>query len=266
MNRIDQCFSTLAEQGKKAVIPYVTAGFPEQAATVDVMHAMVAAGAHIIELGVPFSDPMADGPVIQKACEVSLERGMTLQHVLEMVQHFRETDQKTPVVLMGYLNPFEAYGYERFAQAAAQVGIDGILAVDLPPEDSQIFQPYLEAAGIHSIYLLAPTSSDSRIQEVAKKGAGYVYYVSLKGVTGSAALDAQDVKQHVDHLKAYIKTPICVGFGISDGASAKAIVQHADGVIVGSAYIKALSQAESGQWSTAVGGLTEDLVTGVEAL
>lgn len=267
MNRIDQCFKALAEQSKKAVIPYVTAGYPTMDSTVDVLHAMVEAGADIIELGIPFSDPMADGPVIQKACEVSLENGVTLRKVLEMIETFRSKDSKTPIVLMGYLNPFEAFGYQDFAEAAAKAGVDGVLAVDLPPEASDILQPALEKQDLKCIYLLAPTSTEARVKEVAKSGSGYVYYVSLKGVTGSATLDTEDVKQQIERLKAHITIPICVGFGISDGASAKAVGQFAEGVIVGSAYIKTLAKAKDKSEILAnTQSLTAELVSGVASI
>lgn len=242
MNRIAACFKRLAEQGRQALIPYVTAGDPAPAVTVPLMHAMVEAGADIIELGVPFSDPMADGPVIQLACERALTHNTRLLDVLDMVAQFRQTDQETPVVLMGYLNPVEVLGYAAFAEKSAAAGVDGVLIVDLPPEEAEgEFDDAMKANGIDTIYLLAPTTEESRIESVCKAGSGYLYYVSVKGVTGSASLDVQEVSDKLDIIKKYTSLPLGVGFGIKDAESAKAVAQVADGVIVGSVLVNKIA-------------------------
>jgi tryptophan synthase alpha chain len=202
------------------------------------MHALVEAGADIIELGVPFSDPMADGPVVQRACERALARGVNLRQVLDMVREFRQHDVATPVVLMGYLNPIEAMGYGDFARAAAEAGVDGVLVVDLPPEESHELAPLLKAADMDLIFLLAPTSSTERIERVAALASGYVYYVSLKGVTGSAALDVSAVQRKLATIREYVSIPVGVGFGIKDPASAAAVSRVADAVVVGSAIVE----------------------------
>jgi len=237
MSQITSCLQALHREGRKALIPYITAGDPRPDATLPLLHALVAAGADVIELGVPFSDPMADGPVIQKACERALAQGVSLHQVLEMVAQFRQDNQDTPVVLMGYLNPTEAMGYETFAKTASDVGVDGLLTVDLPPEEAQDLSRTLTTAGIDPIFLLAPTSSPERIKRVVALARGYVYYVSLKGVTGSATLDVAAVQQKVDVIRAYTDLPIGVGFGIKDAASAAAVSRVADAVVVGSALV-----------------------------
>ncbi|QJQ94036.1 MULTISPECIES: tryptophan synthase subunit alpha [Halomonadaceae] len=242
MNRIDQRFAILKEQGRKALIPFITAGDPAPGYTVGFMHALVEAGADIIELGVPFSDPMADGPVIQKACERALKHGTRLTHLFEMVREFRESDRDTPVVLMGYLNPIERLGYERFAAQAAEVGIDGVLTVDMPPEETDEFGPVLKAKGIASIFLVAPTTSEQRAATICEHGEGYLYYVSLKGVTGAATLDVDAVDRQLAPLRRMTDLPLCVGFGIRDGASAAAVAKVADGVIVGSALVSRIAE------------------------
>nr|WP_163503616.1 tryptophan synthase subunit alpha [Halomonas socia] len=243
MNRIDQRFAELKAQGRKALIPYITAGDPGPEHTVGFMHALVEAGADIIELGVPFSDPMADGPVIQKACERALSKGTRLVDLLDMVREFRRTDTTTPVVLMGYLNPIERIGYERFADVASDVGVDGVLTVDMPPEEAEEFGPVLKARGLASIFLVAPTTSNARAATICAHGEGYLYYVSLKGVTGSASLNAEDVASHLAPLREMTELPLCVGFGIRDGASAAAVAQVADGVIVGSALVNRIADS-----------------------
>lgn len=245
MNRIDACFAQLNKAGKKALIPYITTGDPSLSVSLELMHKLVESGADIIELGVPFSDPMADGPVIQRACERALENNVSILDVIALVKTFRETNTATPIVLMGYLNPIERIGYDTFADACADAQVDGVLAVDMPPEESNVLLPLLNKHNISSIFLLAPTSTDKRIEHVSQIGSGYVYYVSLKGVTGSASLDVADVEANIARLTKHIKTPICVGFGISDGESAKNIGQYADGVIVGSVFIKALEAGAS---------------------
>lgn len=246
MNRIEACFTSLKSQNRKALIPYVTAGDPQPGVTVGLMHAMVEAGADIIELGVPFSDPMADGPVIQLACERALAHNTRLVDVLAMVAQFRETNSETPVVLMGYLNPVEMMGYDAFAEQAARAGVDGVLTVDLPPEESEAFVAAMKANAIDVIYLLAPTTEESRIEAVCRYGSGYVYYVSVKGVTGSAALDVDEVSRKLEVVRRHTDMPVGVGFGIRDGASAAAVGEVADGVIVGSVLVNQIAEhAES---------------------
>jgi tryptophan synthase alpha chain len=247
MSRITRCFHALQQQGRKALIPYITAGDPQPKITAPMMHALVTAGADIIELGVPFSDPMADGPVIQRACERALAQGVTLRQVLEMVRGFRHQDTHTPVVLMGYLNPIEAMGYEAFTQAAAAAGVDGVLIVDLPPEEAHELTALLNTAGIDPIFLLAPTSSTERIRRVAALGRGYLYYVSLKGVTGSSALNVAEVGQKIATIRDLVDIPIGVGFGIKDAAAAAAISQVADAVVVGSAIVSRMAERAADQ-------------------
>ncbi|MBN3561372.1 tryptophan synthase subunit alpha [Aliamphritea spongicola] len=242
MSRISSCFDKLQAEGRKALIPYVTAGDPAPGVTLPLMHAMVESGADIIELGVPFSDPMADGPVIQLACERALSHNTSLQDVLAVVAEFRKTDQTTPVVLMGYLNPIEVMGYEVFAQAASDAGVDGVLTVDLPPEEAVEFGPLMKAKEIDVIYLLAPTTVESRIEKICAAGSGYVYYVSVKGVTGSASLDVGEVADRLDVIRKHTDMPVGVGFGIRDDASARAISEVADGVIVGSVLVNKIAE------------------------
>lgn len=241
MNRIDQRFAELKSQGRRALIPYITAGDPSPEHTVGFMHALVEAGADVIELGVPFSDPMADGPVIQKACERALKHGVRLSHLFEMVREFRQTDTTTPVVLMGYLNPMERIGLAAFAEQAAAAGVDGVLAVDMPPEEAEELGPLLKSHGLASIFLVAPTTSEERAATICAHGEGYLYYVSLKGVTGSAILNAADVAEHLAPLRRMTELPLCVGFGIRDGASAAEVGKVADGVIVGSALVSRIA-------------------------
>ena len=242
MSRIAERFALLGEQNRKALIPYITAGDPQPEATVPMMHALVEAGADIIELGIPFSDPMADGPVIQKAYERAIAQGMNLHRVLHIVSEFRQQDRTTPVVLMGYLNPVEIMGYEVFANAAAEAGVDGALIVDLPPEEGDELLGALTAAGIDPIFLLAPTSTPRRIGALAEKARGYVYYVSLKGVTGSAALDVDDVERKLTMIREQISLPVGVGFGIKDAETAAAIGKVADAVVVGSALVSKMAE------------------------
>ncbi|MBA3981627.1 MAG: tryptophan synthase subunit alpha [Alcanivorax sp.] len=241
MSRIAGCFAALAAQGRKALIPYVTAGDPSASVTVPLMHAMVEAGSDIIELGMPFSDPMADGPVIQLACERSLAAGTTLLGVLDMVRQFRQDNDTTPVVLMGYLNPVEAMGYEVFAERAAAAGVDGVLLVDLPPEEAGELAPLFDRHGLDRVFLLAPTTTEARMKTIAEAGTGYLYYVSLKGVTGSASLNAEEVAAKVETIRKHAKLPIGVGFGIKDAASAQAVSRVADGVVVGSALVQRIA-------------------------
>ncbi len=242
MSRIEERLAALREAGRKALIPYITAGDPNPGATVDLMHTLVAGGADIIELGVPFSDPMADGPVIQLACERALAHNVSLHDVLGMVARFRETDTATPVVLMGYLNPVEAMGYEAFADAARDAGVDGVLTVDLPPEEAEDFVPLLKARNMDAIFLLAPTTTDDRIRNIAEHSSGYIYYVSLKGVTGSATLDRDEVARKVAHIHELTALPVAVGFGIRDAESAAGVGRVSDGVIVGSVLVDTIAR------------------------
>jgi tryptophan synthase alpha chain len=247
MSRIAATFERLRQQGRKALIPYVTAGFPYPGVTPELMHGMVAAGANVIELGVPFSDPTADGPVIQQAGDRALALGINLERVLDMVRAFRQKDGSTPVVLMGYANPIERYDQRHggpdsaFVRDAAKAGVDGVLVVDYPPEECERFAAQLKAAGLDMIFLLAPTSSDQRIAQVARIASGYVYYVSLKGVTGSGALDVGAVQAMLPRIRAHVKIPVGVGFGIRDAATARAISQSADAVVIGSRLIQAIA-------------------------
>lgn len=243
MSRIAEKFAALKAAGRKALIPYVTAGDPTPQVTVPLMHDMVSAGADIIELGVPFSDPMADGPVIQRASERALAHHVSLRDVIAMVKRFRETDKDTPVILMGYLNPIEVMGYAAFAQAAAEAGVDGVLTVDLPPEEgadgaTQAFRDN----GLDQIFLLAPTTTDARMQTICSTATGFVYYVSLKGVTGAATLDTDAVAGKISQIRKHTTMPVGVGFGINNAATAKAIAVCADAVVVGSALVR---QAEA---------------------
>ncbi len=237
MSRIAAKFESLRAQGRKALIPYVTAGDPKPGITVSIMHAMVEAGADIIELGVPFSDPMADGPVIQRASERALVHHTSLRDVMAMVREFRTDNQGTPVVLMGYLNPIEVMGYEIFAAAAEEAGVDAALTVDIPPEEAGELLSALEKHGLNAIFLVAPTSIESRIETICKVASGFVYYVSLKGVTGASNLDLDAVKQKLDEIRKATDLPIGVGFGIKDAATAAAVSQVADAVVVGSALV-----------------------------
>lgn len=241
-NRIDRRFAALKAQGRTALIPYITAGDPAPAHTVGFMHACVEAGADVLELGVPFSDPMADGPVIQKACERALVHGTRLRHVLEMVAEFRQRDSETPVVLMGYLNPIERMGYDVFTREAQASGVDGVLVVDMPPEEAGDNAALFASHGLQSIFLLAPTTSEARAREICRHGEGYLYYVSLKGVTGAATLDADAVGEQLGKLRRVTELPLCVGFGIRDGETAAAIGRVADGVIVGSALVGRIAE------------------------
>jgi tryptophan synthase alpha chain len=242
--RIDSTFAKLRGQGRTAVIPYIACGDPFADATVDIMLGLAAGGADVIELGVPFSDPMADGPVIQKASERALARGIGTPQVLEAVRGFRARDPHTPVVLMGYANPVEAYdlahGAGAFVRACAAAGVDGVLVVDYPPEESADFSAALKAAGLSPIFLLAPTSTEARMKQVGEVAAGYVYYVSLKGVTGAGHLDTDAVARAVPRIRQHVKVPVGVGFGIRDAASAKAVAQVSDAVVIGSALIQCL--------------------------
>jgi tryptophan synthase alpha chain len=238
MSRIQARFEALARERRKALIPYIIAGDPHPSLTVPLMRALVEAGADILELGVPFSDPMADGPVIQRAGERALKHGVGLSDVLSYVNLFRKGDAATPVVLMGYANPIEAMGTQRFIAAANEAGVDGVIVVDYPPEECAEFAAAAKRAGIDPIFLLAPTSTDKRIQEVARIGSGYLYYVSLRGVTGAGHLDLADVAARIPKIRAATRLPIGVGFGIRDADSARRVAETADAVVIGSRIIQ----------------------------
>ena len=245
MSRIQTVFEDLARKRRKALIPYITAGDPHPDHTVGLMHALVEAGADILELGVPFSDPMADGPVIQLACERALVHHTSLRGVIGTVAEFRKKDPRTPVVLMGYLNPIEAMGLAHFAKTASAAGVDGVLVVDLAVEEAPEFAPTLRAAGLDCIFLLAPTSPAARIRAAAELASGYLYYVSLKGVTGAATLDVASVSAKCAEIRGITQLPLAVGFGIRDAASAAAVAAVADGVIVGSALVSEIERNQN---------------------
>ena len=243
MNRIDRRFADLRAAGRKGLVPFVTAGDPHPDWTVPVLHALVAAGADLIELGVPFSDPMADGPVIQRASERAIARGVGLRKVLALVRGFRERDAATPVVLMGYLNPVEMYGYPRFLADAQAAGVDGVLLVDAPPEESDALAPGLAAHGIAQIVLVAPTTADERLLRSAKAARGFLYYVSFAGITGADRLALDGVRERVERLRAAASVPVAVGFGVKEPEQAAAIARFADAVVVGSALVERLAGA-----------------------
>lgn len=243
MSRIQTQFEQLKQQQRRALIPFLTAGDPNPTLTVPLMHRLVQSGADIIELGVPFSDPMADGPTIQRASERALKYKVSLHHVLDMVAEFRKQDDKTPVVLMGYGNPVERMGWGIFAKRCAEVGVDGVLTVDFPPEEGSKEFALLIEHNIDPIFLLAPTSSEERIEKVAQMAKGYVYYVSLKGVTGAGNLDSSAVEARIPELKKHIQVPIGVGFGIRDAQTAQAIGRLCDGVVVGSRIVQEIEQS-----------------------
>ncbi len=247
MSRIPATFERLAGKRRKALIPFITAGDPSLAQTVPLMHALVESGADIIELGVPFSDPMADGPAIQRASERALKQHTNLKGVLAAVKEFRSRDPQTPVVLMGYANPIEAMGAAKFAESAAAAGVDGVLVVDYPPEEGSELLEQLKQRGIDSIYLLSPTSEDERIREVGRVASGYIYYVSLKGVTGASHLDLQEVGRKIPHIRSFIRLPVGVGFGIRDGETARAVASVSDAVVIGSRLVQEIETSEPQQ-------------------
>ena len=266
MSRISQRFADLKSQGKTALIPYITAGDPRPNATVALMHKLVEKGADMIELGVPFSDPMADGPVIQKAVERALAHNVSLDDVLEMVRVFREKDANTPVILMGYLNPVEREGYEAFANAANSVGVDGVLTVDMPPEESMGYNEALEAQGLDRVFLVSPTTPDSRLNAVNEKGSGFVYYVSLKGVTGSKELDADDVSKQVARIGEKLQQPIGIGFGIRNGEAAYKMAKLGDAVIVGSSLVSIIEATQSADLFEIENALSDKMMEFREAI
>ena len=259
MNRIAQTFATLKASNKKALIPFITAGDPNPSLTVNLMHRLVESGSDIVELGVPFSDPMADGPTIQRSSERALKHKVSLIDVLTMVSAFRETNTHTPVVLMGYANPIEAMGYQKFANKAKECGVDGVLTVDYPPEECEEWVKCLDQQGIDTIFLLSPTTLQQRVKQVAKLARGYIYYVSLKGVTGASHLDLSNVSAMLTQIRESISIPIGVGFGIRDGETAKAVSELADAVVVGSRIIEEIEQSSDNEVLGNVGHLIESL-------
>ncbi len=270
MSRIAATFETLKAQGRKALIPYFTTGDPYPDATVEVMLAMAAAGADVIELGVPFSDPMADGPVIQKASERALANGIGMAEVLAAVRGFRARDAKTPVVLMGYANPVERYdqlhGDGAFVSACAEAGVDGVLVVDYPPEECEAFARALQARGLDLIFLLAPTSTDERMRQVGHVASGYVYYVSLKGVTGAGHLDTAAVAQMLPRIRAQVRVPVGVGFGIRDAATARAVGAVADAVVIGSRLVQLLEAAPRDEVAAVAGAFIAEMRAALDGL
>jgi tryptophan synthase alpha chain len=266
MSRIAAVFETLKARGRKALIPYITVGDPYADATVDIMQAMAQAGADIIELGVPFSDPMADGPVIQRAAERALAKGIGMKQVLADVRTFRTRNDTTPVVLMGYANPIERYGIERFVADAKAAGVDGVLVVDYPPEECEAFAATLRAAGLDPIFLLAPTSTEQRMKDVARVASGYVYYVSLKGVTGAGHLDTSAVAEMVPRIRAHVRMPVGVGFGIRDANSAKAVGAVADAVVIGTAIVQLLETQSRDNVAAAGGRFIADIRSALDSL
>jgi tryptophan synthase alpha chain len=269
MSRIAGTLAALQAQGRKALIPYVTAGFPQADVTPELMHAMVGAGADIIELGIPFSDPMADGPVIQRAGERALAHGVGMAQVLAMVGEFRARDDRTPVVLMGYANPVERYdqrhGAGAFIRDAAAAGVDGVLIVDYPPEECAEFAAALRAQGLDLIFLLAPTSTEARMAEVGRLAGGYVYYVSLKGVTGAGHLDTAAVEQMVPRIRAHVSVPVGVGFGIRDADTARAIGRVADAVVIGTRIIQLIENEPRERVAATAAGFLQGIRSALDA-
>ncbi|MDX1914227.1 MAG: tryptophan synthase subunit alpha [Methylophilus sp.] len=265
MSRIQATFQTLKSNHKKALVPYITAGDPHPKLTVQLMHTLVNTGADMIELGVPFSDPMADGPVIQRASERALAHKVSLRQVLELVKEFRQQDDKTPIVLMGYANPIEAMGVTKFAALAKDAGVDGVLTVDYPPEECETFTQALAASGVDSIFLLSPTTEPARTDLIVKQATGFLYYVSLKGVTGAANLDIEEVKSRVAEIRTKTHLPIGVGFGVRDAATAKQVAQFADAIVVGSRMVLAIEDSTEQNIFQNVSALMQELRTAIDA-
>ena len=247
MSRLNKTFKKLAKKSKTALIPFITAGHPHPLLTVASMHALVKNGANIIELGMPFSDPMADGVVIQRSSEIAIERGMSLDTVLDIVAEFREKDSKTPVILMGYLNPIERFGYEKFIQQASISGVDGLLIVDAPPEESKQLMQLLKQHNMVQIFLIAPTTSKKRQKYIAGKSSGFIYCVALKGVTGADNAQYSDLKAKIKSIKKYSDLPIAIGFGVKDVKTAKQVAKYGDAVVIGSALVEKLGHCENAQ-------------------
>jgi tryptophan synthase alpha chain len=259
MSRIPATFESLQARRRKALIPFITAGDPSVELTVPLMHALVEAGADIVELGMPFSDPMADGPAIQRSSERALKNRTNLKAVLSAVEQFRTGNTRTPVVLMGYANPIEAMGVERFAEAAARAGVDGVLVVDYPPEEGSELLEQLRSRGLDSIYLLSPTSEDARMDKIARVASGYIYYVSLKGVTGATNLDLDEVSRKIPRIRSHIELPVGVGFGIRDAGTAQAVARVSDAVVIGSRLVQEIEKSGPEQ----VIGNVKSLVGGI---
>jgi tryptophan synthase alpha chain len=266
MSRIAATFEALKRAKRKALIPYICAGDPIPDATVEVMHALAKGGADVIELGVPFSDPMADGPVIQKASERALAKSVGMTQVLDYVRAFRQDDARTPVVLMGYANPIERYGVPRFIADAKAAGVDGVLVVDYPPEEAEAFASPLKAAGMDPIFLLAPTSTDERMAAVGRIASGYVYYVSLKGVTGAGHLDTDAVAMMLPRIRAQVSVPVGVGFGIRDAASAQAVGRVADAVVIGSRLVQIMETQKRDTLAPAAQAFMAEIRAALDAL
>lgn len=252
MNRIDQTFQTLKSQRRVGLIPFFTCGDPSLESAVHIMHALVASGADVIELGVPFSDPQADGPVIQRSSERALQRKVGLRQVLQVCTEFRVENRNTPIVLMGYLNPIEIFGADRFAAAAAEAGVDGVLLVDCPPEEAQPIREAFSQHGLHLVLLASPTTDAARVKLIVDQAQGYLYYVSFAGVTGAAGLAPAEVSARVAGLKAQCSVPVAVGFGVRDAESAKALAAESDGVVIGSALVERLAKGESKEQAAAI--------------
>lgn len=270
MSRIAGCFARLAEARRTALIPYIVAGDPAPEITVDLMHRLVAEGADILELGVPFSDPMSEGPVIQLAHERALAHGISLRDAMEMVRQFREQDSATPVLLMGYANPVEHMGYAAFADAASAAGVDALLTVDIPPEEVEGVNAELKRVGMDNIFLVAPTTPTERVERIVANASGFLYYVALKGVTGAGHLDTAQVAERVALMRSLSDLPVAVGFGIKDAASARSVAAVADGVVVGSALINAMAAAleqgaDHATAAAAAAGLLAEIRDGVDA-
>jgi len=245
--RIDRCFETALKASRKVLIPFITAGDPEPSWTVDLMHALVAGGADLLELGIPFSDPMADGPVIQASSERAVGKGVDLVQVLAWVREFRQADRKTPIVLMGYMNPFERFGYASLARDTANAGVDGLLLVDCPPEEMPELQNSLDQHNVYSIRLVAPTTTTDRLQAITSGAQGFIYYVSFKGTTGASRLDTDALAEPVRKIRQFSDLPVAVGFGINDAASASAVAQISDAIVIGSALVARLAECKSSE-------------------
>jgi tryptophan synthase alpha chain len=265
MSRIEATFETLMASGRKALIPFFTAGDPEPALTVPIMRALVRGGADILELGVPFSDPMADGPTIQRSSERALKKGTSLKQILGFVAEFRAADATTPVVLMGYANPIEAMGETAFADRCREVGVDGVLVVDYPPEECETLVRLLDARDIDTIFLLSPTTVDARMDEVARLARGYIYYVSLKGVTGAGHLDLAALRSRIPHIRSHIRVPVGVGFGIRDAVTARGIAEFADAVVIGSRLVEEIERSEHSNLLERVTGFMREIRTALDA-
>jgi tryptophan synthase alpha chain len=265
MSRIQSTFSALSAANKKALVTFITAGDPAPDLTVPLLHALVAGGVDILELGVPFSDPMAEGPVIQRACERALKFNVSTRDVLGYVREFRRTNTTTPVVLMGYANPIEHFGVDAFIAAAKEAGVDGTIVVDYPPEECEEFSQKMQAQGLDPIFLLAPTSTEERIKQVAKVSSGFCYYVSLKGVTGAGNIDTAEVAARIAAIRKHVKLPIGVGFGIRDGATAKAVSEVADAVVIGSRIIQELENTPRERATEAVRAFVADIRKALDA-